>query len=158
MRLKSQYDWLVSFLLGITDLFGPLSDIGQIMRLDTNARAGRKYRIFFAQLVMKPSKMAINSPSWTKIGGIFCSARILIMCLRVQNPHRFSPRDVVSFHYMVGGQRLMIILGWCLRLRRSLRALLIMALTHSAPQHPKPQPPNIQQLKPNACCILTAGI
>ncbi len=158
MRLKSQYDWLVSFLLGITVLFGPLSDIGQIMHLDGNARAERKYRIFFAQLVMKPSKMAINSPSWTKIGGIFCSARILIMCLRVQNPHRFFPRDVVSFHYMVRGESLMIILGCCLRLRRSLRALLIMALTHPAPQHPKPQPPNTQQLKPNACCILTAGI
>ena len=97
--------------MGITDLFGPLSDIGQIMRLDINVRAERKYRIFFAQLVVKPGKIALNSRNWTKIGGIFCSARILTNRLRVENQHRFFPRDIVSFHYMVGGQRLMIVLG-----------------------------------------------
>ena len=39
----------------------------QIVCLDNIARAGRKYRGFFAQLVVKVGEMALNSQSWTKI-------------------------------------------------------------------------------------------
>ena len=35
--------------------------------LDNIARAVRKYRGFFAQLVVKVGEMALNSQSWTKI-------------------------------------------------------------------------------------------
>ena len=56
------------------------------MRRDSTARAGRKYRRFFAQLVMKPGKMAITSQSFTMIWVIFDSACLLRICLRVEIP------------------------------------------------------------------------